>query len=577
MSKKIYFLLITLLFVTPVFSQNNDDTVLVLPFENTSGRPEFNWVGESFADSLSDLLKVPKLNVVANEERKIIQKRLNVPLSTLPSLATSLKLARDSKATLLVSGKYNISPSQGNVGASVSVTAKIIRVNEGRFLSEEMPDGRKITRDINLSDALSNLQSVQGQLAYQILYQRDKALPFSQNQFVEAANKVPPKAFEAYIKGLLTKDADSQTKENLFKNAMRFYSDAKNGEIYSDASLELGHLFMNRRDFQNAIDYFNRIPQNDVHYPEASYFVGLIQWRQNNLDLALIPLRPLAEDYKLTLIYNTIGAICIQNSRVERKNKGKSDQLLLDAIDYLKQASESDPNDPDARFNYSLALFIRGNYNEAINQISPILAANPRDGEAYFLLAKAKERIGDTSWQDFDNQARRFLTNYAKLETDWSRSRITDSIPVRIQQTPRQDFVGIILKNRQNNALSQTSIDPNENLLEQARNLFKAGKDDESMQVLLKILSSEPMNAESHFLIGKIHLRRGEMDQAIGRLKTALFWDNRLIEANIELGKIFIEKKDCLQAMNYAKSALEINSENQEAIALQRMADRCGK
>ena len=59
------------------------DVVLILPFENTSGKPEFNWVGESFADSLSDLLKVPSLNVVSNEERKIIQQRLRIPLATL--------------------------------------------------------------------------------------------------------------------------------------------------------------------------------------------------------------------------------------------------------------------------------------------------------------------------------------------------------------------------------------------------------------------------------------------------------------------------------------------------------------
>ena len=68
-------------------------------------------------------------------------------------------------------------------------------------MSEELPDGRRITRDINLNDALGNLQTMQGQIAYQILYQRDKALPFSQNQLIEAASKVPARAFEAYIKG----------------------------------------------------------------------------------------------------------------------------------------------------------------------------------------------------------------------------------------------------------------------------------------------------------------------------------------------------------------------------------------
>jgi len=85
----------------------NADTVMVLPFENVSGKAEFNWVGESFADSLSDLLKVPSLNVISNDERKIIQQRLRIPLTNLPSLATSLKLARDANASLLITGKYN--------------------------------------------------------------------------------------------------------------------------------------------------------------------------------------------------------------------------------------------------------------------------------------------------------------------------------------------------------------------------------------------------------------------------------------------------------------------------------------
>ena len=66
-----------------------------------------------FADSLSDLLKVPSLSVVSNQERKIIQQKLRVPLTSLPSLATSLKLARESKASILIAGKYNIVPAQG--------------------------------------------------------------------------------------------------------------------------------------------------------------------------------------------------------------------------------------------------------------------------------------------------------------------------------------------------------------------------------------------------------------------------------------------------------------------------------
>src|SRR6478752_3373749 len=112
-----YLFLITVVFTIAAHAQGTD-TVMVLPFENTSDKAEFNWIGESFADSLSDLLRVPTLNVISNDERKIIQQRLRIPLSTLPSMATSLKMARESGATLLIAGKYNIVPAQGDTAAT---------------------------------------------------------------------------------------------------------------------------------------------------------------------------------------------------------------------------------------------------------------------------------------------------------------------------------------------------------------------------------------------------------------------------------------------------------------------------
>lgn len=594
MLKKVLFIIVLALssfvFVNAQTPQNNADTVMILPFENITGKAEFGWVGESFADALADLLKVPGLNVVSNEERKIIQQRLRVPLTILPSLATSLKLAREGRATLLIAGRYTITPAQGDTAATINVTAKIIRVNEGRFLSEEFPDGRKITRDINVNDALQNLQTIQGQIAYQILYQRDKALPFAQNQFIEAANKVPARAFEAYIKSLLTPETDVQTREGYLKNAMRIFAEEKSGATYTDAALELGHFYLNQKKYSEAIDYFSRIPAESVQYAESAFYTGLIHWQQQNYEQALAVLTPLADDLKLTNIYNTIGAIAIQASRSEKKNKGKSADWLNRGIELLKKASESAPDESNARFNYGLALFLNAKYKDAAEQLRPVLATNPRDGESYFLLAKALELLGNASAADFDNQARRFLTEgdrYAKLQLEWSRSKTVDNIGLRIVLPPRKDFVSVILlKNR---TITVQPLNETESLLNQARKFYKDGRDDEAMEVLRRVLVSEPMSAESYFLLGMIHLRRGDLDQAVSSLKTALFWDNRLIDAYISLVKIYVQKNDCLQAKNYLTSAVEvlgqlerdkqsnidIEAKKSEVEGLQRMVERC--
>ncbi|KXK02235.1 MAG: bacteriophage N4 receptor, outer membrane subunit [Acidobacteria bacterium OLB17] len=570
------------------------DTVMVLPFENTSGKPEFNWVGESFAAALSELLAVPTLNVISNDERKIVQQRLRIPLTSLPSLATSLKLAREKGATMLITGTYNIVPASGDTAAVITVTAKIVRVNEGRFLSEYI-DGKQVTRDINLTDALGNLQSIQGQIAYQILYQRDKSLPYSQNDIISTASKVPARAFEAYTKGLLTNLTDAR--ENYFKNAIRLYAEAEPNGVYSAAALELGHLYLAEKKLNEAQDAFEQVINayqqcldrakaatkplkcNGDDYAEAAFYDGLIQLRAGRFEMALGILRPLAEDLKLTAIYNAIGVISVQGSRAEKKNSAKAAAMLAEGVALLKKAAESEPNNDNIRFNYGAALLISGDMAEAAKSLKAAIAANANDGDAYFLLAKALEELKDPAAAEADNRARQKLTannRYASLQKEWERSKTVDDVPLRVEQPARKDFVAVILSRKQGNAL-QPQANETETLLAKARTMVANGQDDDAMPILRRVLASEPMSAESYLLLGKIHLRRGDIDQAISSFKTSIFWDSRKIEAHVNLGKIYVEKGDCQQAKTYAASAAEIDENNEDVIALERLADRCSK
>jgi tetratricopeptide (TPR) repeat protein len=564
-----------------IAQSSNPDVVLILPFENTSGKNEFNWVGESFADSLTDLLKVPTLNTVSNEERKIVQLRSNIPLTSLPSLATSLKLARDSRASLLVMGKYEVIPEQGEVAASVRVTAKIIRVNDGSFVTEEI-EGRKVMRDITVTDALGNLQKVQGELAYQLLYKRDKYLTYSQREIVEKAKTVPPAAFEAYIKALLTPESD-QRREAYLKNALRLYTTERAGETYADAALELGHSYMTRRDFNNAVDYFSRIDEKSPQYAEAAFYMGMIQFGQNDYEPALGTLRPLAEKLKLIAVHNLLGAISLQAAHAEKKNPAKGSVFLSDGMAFLDEAVKSSPADMDIRFNYAYGLFIQQKYAEAIEALRPVIAANQKDGAAYFLMAKSYESTKgkeDENFKNFDNQARKYLPNYAKFETEWTKGKSTDSIGLRVKQPPRRDFAAVILSRKQ---LQQVAppVDATKELLDAARTAYKGGRDEEALTAINRILTSEPMSAEAYLIMGNIRLRRGELEAAVSALKTALFWDNKLLDAHLALGRIFYEKRDCQQAETYSQSATDLAAslsiENDEIVGLQKMVEKCKK
>ena len=579
-------LALTLLFVlcsTYSLAQNagGSDVVMVLPFENTSNRPEYNWVGESFADSLAELLSKPGLLVVSSDERELAYQRLRLPETVIPSRATAIKLAREAKASLIVIGTYSVISAEGegkpdaakpgkdksSTEVYVQLTARVIKVNEGRTLGE-MFDGNWATRQFDFGGPLTTLQNIQGRLAYYILYQRDKALPFSQNQLVQEATKVPQRAFEAYVKGVQLNEHDSK-RANYLKNALHFYADANGGAIYPQAAFELGRFYMLEGKWKDATEYFTKLQKKDPHYAEAAFYAGLGFAKMGDLGHALAALVPLSSDVPLIGIYNNAGAVAVQASREEKKEDERT-RLLAQGASFLARAAESSPEDPMVHFNYALALFLSAKYTEAADQLKPVITADPRDGQAYFLYAKSLERIGKTETANAaDDQARRYLQSYAKWQTEWQKSQTVNGISLRMRDVLSRDDVSDLMRK---NAIAATENagSGTENLLAKARDLYQAGRDDEALPELHRVVMIEPTNAEAYLLSGRINQRRGDQEAAIAALKTAIFWDPKLIDAHILLGRIFLERGDRGEATKYATSAMTIDSNNQEAIALQR-------
>ncbi len=562
-------------FLTPITvtaqTTNASDVVIILPFENTSNHPEYNWVGESFADSLSELLNVPGLIVVSSDERELAYQRIRLPLTTLPSRATSIKLAREARATMVVLGTFSVTPAQGETPASLQGTARVIKINEGRLMGETMPDGRWATREYDFGGAVTTLQKMTGSLAYQVLYQRDKALPFSQNQFIQQATKVPPRAFEAYVKAVQINERDEK-RVNYLKNALRYYAEANAGANYPQAAFELGQYYLLQNDWKNAAEYFSKLQKKDPHYAEAAFYASIAYWRQNNLERSLAALVPLTSEMPLTGIYNNAGAISVLASRQQKKPEERT-RLLTQGTTFLARASESTPDDSMVRFNYAYALFAAGKYTEAADQLRPVITSDPRDGQAYFLFAKSLEHTNQTEAATAaDDQARRYLPSYAKWQTEWQKSQTLPETPIRLRQVfNRSDYFDLV-RDKTNEAASPAT-GSTEELLAKSRELYTAGRDEEALPELRRVLTVEPMSAEAYLMIGRIHLRQGAQEESINALKTAIFWDTKLIDAHILLGRIFLERRDRAMAMSYARSAIQLDPNNQEAIALQRLVE----
>lgn len=554
------------------------ETIVVLPFENRSDHPEFNWIGESFSDSLSTLLTKPGLIVITGDERAVAYQRLHLPLTVLPSRATAIKIARELKASMIVVGKFNVSipaaaPEKGEPAkalATISGEAQVVRINEGRMTGDVF-DGQWAPRVYDFGGTVTDLQKMNGELAYQILAQRDKALSFSRIQLIQEATRVPPQAFEAYMKGLLTPDKDP-ARVNYLKNAMKLFAKENGGAVYSQAAFALGEFYFSQGQLKEAAEYLTMVPKKEPHYGESQFYAGLAYWKLGEDKKALEILVPLADEKVMPLVavYNNAGAVSIAAAKAEKKAEEKT-RLLLQAITLLSRAADSSPDDATVLFNYGYALFLSEKYPEAAEKLEKVIAADPRDGQAYFLLAKTQERAGKAEPATAaDNQARIYMqASYAKWQTEWEKSQTLPNVSPRSRDVLNQ--VDLSNLNRMQ-ILEQAKVDDTETALVKIRDLYQQGRDDEAMIEIQKLFLIEPTNAEGFLIRGRILQRRGEQELAIAALKTAIFWEHNkpLIDSHILLGRIFLERGDLGEARKYAASATAIDPNNQEAIALQR-------
>jgi tetratricopeptide (TPR) repeat protein len=186
------------------------------------------------------------------------------------------------------------------------------------------------------------------------------------------------------------------------------------------------------------------------------------------------------------------------------------------------------------------------------------------------MLAKTQERANRADAANAaDNLARRTFQSYAKWQTEWQKSQSVPNVALRSRDVLNQVDISDLGRRQQVDAANANNA---QEALNKIRDLYQQGRDDEALAEIRKLLIIEPTNAEAFLLSGRIKMRRGDPETAIAALKTAIFWDPppKMIDAHILLGKIFLERGDIGEARKYATSAINIDANNQEAMALQR-------
>ena len=117
MRTRVFFLLL----LTPcLYGAPPAETVVVFPFENLSGRPELNWISESFAEVLQSRLSSATPYALSREERRSGFGLLGLPPGSGLTLASLFKVAQVGRGGLGRDGSFRMewgydfrSPSTG--------------------------------------------------------------------------------------------------------------------------------------------------------------------------------------------------------------------------------------------------------------------------------------------------------------------------------------------------------------------------------------------------------------------------------------------------------------------------------
>jgi len=546
MIKRVFFASIILITLQLMAEAAPTDTIVAMPFENLSGRAEYNWVGESFAAALADLFDKPGLVAIRPDERNVAYKQEGLPPTAILTRATMIKIAERAGANLVVMGTYRIA-GEGRE-STITITARVIDIREGRLVGKEY----------NRGGPLVDLQKLQGDLAYEILYQHNQALPFSRDQITTDATIAPVGAFENFIKGTLTRERDPRI--GFLERAIKEFYD-KTKIQYVAAIFELGRIRFEAGEYKEALEQLTLVDEKNPRFDEAQFYVGIAQDAVGQTDKALATLKKLAGRLPLFEVYNNIGVLLIKQKQYK------------DAIDHLKPAMDAAPRDTDTLFNLGYAYYLAKDNANAVATLKTEIKQRASDGEAYYILSKAlaaqADQAGATAASD---QAKKLLSSYAQWETK--------GVPLVTRVKTSFSKINYYRYKREQderlNAQTQISSQPPQvdQLLEASRAAFMAGRDAEALGTLGKLLQMSPQNYEAHLLMGRLYERQGDFERASNALKAAVFWNPKLVPAHVLLGRIAVLKNDCAAAQVSANKALQIDPNDQDGQALKRLIEQ---
>ena len=483
-------------------------TVLVLPFDNSTHQPGLEWISEAFPEILGQRLAAQSLFVISREDRQYAFDRMGIPINLHASRATLYRIASQLDADYIILGSYSYD------GRTFTARAQVLDMKALRLSS-----------DLTESGPLDTLIGIQTALAWDVTRHIYPDLYESRQSFVQRAPAVRLDAFENFIRGVVA--GGQADKIRYLKAAVAINPD------YAQALLLLGKTYYASHDYEQASVWYAKLPQDDAAAPEANFFLGLCEYHLGRFEKASAAFRSTAVRVPLTEVLNNIG--------VSENRRGHHD-----AVSYFQKAVDADPSDPDYHFNLAVALYRKGDATGALRQLRETLTRRANDSEAVkFQESLTVAATAHTAVQFVP--LTRIKRNYDESSYRQLAVELQNAIEASVDKAKPADRASIHI--------------------ERAREFLASGATSEAESQFREALIHEPSNATALSGLAHALLLQNKFDEARLQAISAIRIEPSA-EAYLVLARVDLQANDNASAQQNLAHALALDPSSEDARAL---------
>lgn len=502
-------------------------SIVILPFANQSKDQHLYWLGEGFAESLSEEMFLQNAYLIARPERKKAYDDLHLPYIGDLSRATMLKIGEKLSADYLIFGSYDVLES------TMQVNARVIRLSSS-----------ELSQPIQASGSLDDLFRIQMDVKNGLIkYFEGEKMPATSDKAFQG-KPVPLPAYEWYIKGLL---------EATDNDRVRFYQKAIEANPgYQQAVYRLGLTLARLQRYKESTDTLKKAAFSGMFQEKVTFVMALNLFLSHEFDGAYQTWLELSKTQQTPEVDNNIGIALLK--------KGDS----AGSGWYLSKAIELDPHNPDYHFNLAASYVLRSFDKQAQAQYREAIRYKPSDFQSIYLMGKLLDREGkETSnrvmqcFQDAlpADQKGKFPEQYTSV--------VQILRPAPLLLTPEESQYLSVARQKELDARATYVKSYQGN----ARKYLEEDSADKALPEIRKGLGLDPLDWYLHYLWGWAIWQKKDRDSAMQELNFSI-WCRDNVESHLLLAEIFRHSEKFADAKVQVQKTLALEPGNKKALEI---------